>query len=178
VLLSQTIGVVCCDSIRFTPFKYLFTYLDIPNIVRNKESLFEAEILRCMEYCNILANLGIDEFGNREFSFTVIDELFTGTNPKEGIASSYAVCEHIGKFDNSLNIITTHFMELTKLGDDVPDVFRNMKFFVIKNEDGSFDRPYLIQDGKSEQHIAIALLKNKGYNDEIVNRALDKLKEL
>jgi len=178
VLLSQTIGVTCCTNILFTPFKYLFTYLDIPNIVRNKESLFEAEILRCMEYCNILAGLGTDEFGNREFSFTVIDELFTGTNPKEGIASSYAVCEHIGKFDNSLNIITTHFMELTKLGDDLPNVFKNMKFYVIKNEDGSFDRPYVIKEGKSEQHIAIALLKNKGYNDDIVNRALDKLKDL
>lgn len=173
ILLSQTIGVSCCDSIVFTPFKNLFTYLDIPNISRNKESLFEAEIMRCMEYCKILESSKEDEF-----IFTVIDELFTGTNPKEGIASSYAVCEYVGKFSNSINIFTTHFMELTNLEKDYPNHFKNMNFYVIKNSDGSFTRPYKIKDGISQQHIAIELLKNKGYNESIITNALNKLNNL
>lgn len=172
VFLAQTLGVTCADSLNFTPFTNLFTYLDIPNISRDKESLFEAEVQRCTEYCNIL-----ERSNKQDFCFTVIDELFTGTNPKEGIASSYAVCDWIGKFDNSLNIITTHFTELTKLGDE-NEKFKNMKFTVIKKQDGSFERPYIIQNGKSEQNIAIELLKNKGYNNSIIENALTKLKEL
>jgi len=173
IFMAQTLGVTCCDNFIFTPFKYLFTYLDIPNISRLKESLFESEILRCMEYCNILENLN-----ENEFTCTILDEIFTGTNPKEGIASSAAVCEYIGHFNNSLNIITTHFMQLTNLEKEYPDKFKNMRFRVIENKDGSFKRSYLIEDGISDQHIAIKLLKNKGYNNTIVNRALDKLKEL
>ena len=173
IFMAQTLGVTCCDNFIFTPFKYLFTYLDITNISRLKESLFESEILRCMEYCNILENLN-----ENEFTCTILDEIFTGTNPKEGIASSAAVCEYIGHFNNSLNIITTHFMQLTNLEKEYPDKFKNMRFRVIENKDGSFKRSYLIEDGISDQHIAIKLLKNKGYNNTIVNRALDKLKEL
>jgi DNA mismatch repair ATPase MutS len=173
VFLSQTIGVTCCENLIFTPFNYLFTYLDIPNISRDKESLFEAEILRCMEYCNILETTNINEY-----VFTIIDELFTATNPREGIAASYSVCEYIGKSENSLNIITTHFNEVTDLEKVNPKNFKNMKFNVIKNTDGTFYRPYKIQPGKSDQHIAIELLKNKGYDNQIITRAIEKLKNL
>lgn len=172
IFLSQTIGITCCNNLQFTPFNHLFTYLDIPNISRDKESLFEAEILRCMEYCKVLENLK-----ENEYVFSIMDELFTGTNPKEGIASSYSVCEYMSNFKNSLNIITTHFMQLTDLEKEYPDKFKNMKFYVIKSDNG-FIRPYTIENGKSEQHIAIELLHNKGYNNVIIERALDKLKEL
>lgn len=172
IFLAQTIGVTCCDNLTFTPFNHLFTYLDIPNIARFKESLFEAEILRCMEYCNILENLKANEY-----AFTIIDELFTGTNPEEGSAASYSVSQYIGNFSNSLNIITTHFMELAKLEKEMPTKFKNMKFVVVKNADGSFHRPYTIETGQSDQHIAIELLKNKGYNSHIIDSAINKLNE-
>lgn len=173
IFMSQTLGITCCTNLTFTPFSFLFTYLDIPNIARNKESLFESEILRCMEYCTHIENMDVNEF-----TFTIMDEILTGTNPKEGIAASYAFTEYIGHFDNSLNIITSHFMELTDLEKEYPDQFKNMRFRVNEKKDGSFSRSYMIEEGKADQHIAIKLLKNKGYNNFIVNRALQKLKEL
>lgn len=173
ILLSQTIGITCAEDLVFTPFNSLFTYLDIPNVYRDKESLFEAEVMRCMEYCKM-----IEEMNSDQYAFTIIDEMFTGTNPKEGIASSYSVCEYLGNFKNSINIITTHFMELTELEKQHPNNYINMRFHVIKNEDGSFYRPYLLEFGSSEQHIAIELLKQKGYDNVIVARAIEKLNEL
>jgi len=173
ILLAQTIGVTCADSLTVTPFSYLFTYLDIPNVYRDKESLFEAEVLRCMEYCKVIENMD-----KNQFTFTIMDELFTGTNPKEGIAASYSVVEYLGNFNNNLNIITTHFMELTDLEKQYPDKFKNMRFHIIKGKDNSFFRSYMIEEGASEQHIAIELLKQKGYNNIIINKALQKLKEL
>lgn len=171
LLLSQTIGVAPCSSIEFTPFTNLFTYLDIPNIARNRESLFEAEVHRCLEFCKILENIP-----PHQFSFTIMDELFTGTNPAEGIAGSYAVSEYLGQFDNSIMIITTHFNKLTQLDNVYPTKFMNKKFFVHTLADGSFLRPYKISDGVSDQNIAIELLRNKGYNSVIIDRAI-KIKE-
>lgn len=171
ILLAQTIGVTCCNNLVFTPFFSLFSYLNIPNIQRNKESLFEAEIMRCLEYCNKIQNLN-------KFSFTIMDELFTGTNPKEGISSSYAVCNYIGKFKKSLSIITTHFNELTNLEQTEPNNFFNMKFTVDRDMNNNFMRSYLISPGISDQNIAIELLQKKGYNNTIIENAIKKLGDL
>jgi len=172
VLLAQTLGLTCCSKFVCTPFFSLFTYLNIPNVAKNKESLFESELLRCIEFCNIIKTIP-----KNRFIFTVMDELFTGTNPKEGISCSYAVCEYVGGFTNCLNIITTHFIELTALETSLPNTFKNMKFTVVE-DNGKFDRSYKIQNGKSDQNIAIKLLKEKGYDDYVIERALIKLEQL
>jgi DNA mismatch repair ATPase MutS len=173
VLFAQTIGITSCQSLTFTPFFNLYTYIDIPNIARNKESLFEAEIKRCMEFCTVLESIP-----SNLFTFTVMDELFTGTNPVEGASGSYAVCKYIGDFDNALLILTTHFNELTKLETDYPDRFFNKKFEVSRNLNGSFNRSYKIMDGPSNQNIAIELLYQKGYDSKIIDIAMKKLAEI
>jgi DNA mismatch repair protein MutS len=147
--------------------------MDIPNIARYKESLFEAEVHRCMEYCNMVENLP-----ENAFMFTIMDELFTGTNPLEGAAGSYAVCDYVGKSKNSLLIVTTHFNELTKLGIKHNKRFSNKKFVVDYSEDGQIIRNYVLQEGVSDQNIAIELLYQKGYNTSIVNKAMKTLKNI
>lgn len=171
VMLAQTIGITN-GELYFTPFYKLFTYINIPNIMRERESLFEAEIKRCNEYCNELENLD-----KNNFIFTVMDEIFTGTNPKEGIAGSYGVCDYIGRFTNSLNIITTHFHDICDLEVEHPDRFKNMKFTVII-DNSNIIRDYKIKKGISTQNIALELLKNKNYNMEISKKAYYKLNKL
>jgi len=172
VFLSQTLGVTTSRELTFTPFSALFTYIDIPNIVRNKESLFEAEIKRCMEFCRTL------EYSDpNNYTFTIMDELFTGTNPKEGISGSYGVCEYLGHFDNSLLIITTHFHELTELGTKYPEKFKNNQFTIIKKDDVIY-KPYKLYKGVSKQNIALDLLAQKGYSDIIIKLAKKKLDEI
>lgn len=171
VFLAQTLGVTCCDNLIFTPFNNFFTYLDIPNISRYRESLFEAEVMRCMEYCEIIKNMSKDEY-----VFTIMDELLTSTNPQESMATSFAFCEYIGKFKNAINIITTHYIELCDLETLHPLEFKNMKFEIVKNQDKSFYRSYKITEGVSNQHLAIELLKLKGYNNTIIDRAIERVK--
>jgi len=172
IFLAQTIGVTCSDNLTFTPFNHFFTYLDIPNVSSNRESLFEAEVMRCMEYCNILEKLK-----DNEYVFTIMDELLTATNPQESMATSFAFCEYIGNFKNGINIITTHFTELCELETLHRGKIKNMKFDIIKNLDGTFYRPYKITDGISNQCVAIELLKLKGYNNSIIDRAIEKVKK-
>jgi len=171
IFLSQTIGISCSKYIQFTPFDNLYTYLNIPNLSHHnmKESLFEAELSRCIEFCNIVEHLD-----KSQYIFTVMDELFTGTNPKEGIASSYGVCEYLGSFPNSMMIVTTHFVELTELENKYKNRFKNMKF-TVNRINNKFTRSYVVEPGINDQNIAIELLKDKGYNSKIVEKALNKL---
>ena len=137
-----------------------------------KESLFEAEIKRCIEFCT-----SIESLKDNQFTFTIMDELFTGTNPEEGIAGSYSVCKYLGDYNNSLLIITTHFKQLTDLEKESPTKFKN-KMFTVDINNGMIHRSYKLHDGISNQNIAIELLKYKGYNNKIIQMALLKLQQL
>jgi hypothetical protein len=165
VYLSQTLGISCCSSITFTPFNVLFTYINIPDVV-GRESLFEAEMNRCMQFINLVKGLK-----NDQYAFTIIDELFTGTNPKEGIAGSFAISEYMLSYPNSLCIVSTHFHDITKLSDLKPGYVENKKFEVQIDPNGEINKNYKIVDGVSNQNIAIYLLKKKGFDPTIISIA-------
>ncbi|AYV75687.1 MAG: hypothetical protein Terrestrivirus2_195 [Terrestrivirus sp.] len=170
VYLSQTLGISCCEQIIFTPFKHLFTYLNVPDVI-GRESLFEAELNRMYGYYNFLSSMNNNNNDN-EFAFSIIDELFTGTNPQEGMASSYAICKYLSSDMNSINVISTHFGEICK--GDIKDA-NYIKFSGQKNDKGQYKFTYKAENGVSDQYIAIELLKERGYSSEIVDTALNKM---
>lgn len=172
VFFAQTLGVSCCKQISLTPFVYLNTYLNIPDQV-GRESLFEAEMNRCYQYYKSLS-----ELPDQLFSLTIIDELFTGTNALEGVSGSYAICEHLAKFKNSLQIVSTHFNHLTKLEDRYPEKIHNYKTLIFKLDDGTIIHPYVVQRGVSNQTIALELLAQKGYEGSIIDSAQQVMEEL
>jgi DNA mismatch repair ATPase MutS len=167
IYLAQSIGVSCSETLVYSPFSELFTYLNIPDCT-GRESLFEAEINRCFEYYNRLKNLKANEY-----IFCIIDELFTGTNYHEGLSSSYAITKELTMHKNGLTIISTHFTDLCTL-----DKIIYKKFIANKDENSKITFPYKIFDGISKQFIAIDLLKEKGYDNTIITTALNKLKLL
>ena len=44
----------------------------------------------------------------------VFDELYSGTNPYEAIASGYGYLDHVSKLDNVNFVLTTHYVDLCK----------------------------------------------------------------
>ena len=104
---------------------------------------------------------------DNKFSFIVIDELFSGTNPKEAIASSFSVANQLGNFNNSISIITTHFNYLTKLEN-----FKNYKMHIEKSKDKKeFVFTYKLKSGISEDYVAIDLLEKNKFGSEIIENA-------
>ena len=67
---------------------------------------------------------------------------------------------------------------MTELEKLHPDEFKNMKFNIIKNQDGTFYRSYKINEGISDQCMAIEILKEKGYNSIIIDKAIDKINQI
>ncbi len=94
ILLAQTLKITAASEFRFTPFTLINTYLNIPD-VKGKESLFEAEIDRARDHL-----LKLEKLPSDEFSFLIMDEIFSSTNPEEGISGGYAICEMLGKYTN------------------------------------------------------------------------------
>jgi hypothetical protein len=170
IYLAQSLGITCASSLTFTPFTQIFTYLNVPDTV-GKESLFEAELERCYAYYSSLKNATPNE---RIIGF--IDELFTGTNYYEGMAGSYGVIKKISEMKNSLTVLSTHFHEICTIKN-----IQYMKFEALENDDKNnkkYTFPYKIKQGISDQLIALELLKERGYDDDIITLAYDKLNEI
>ena len=162
ILFSQTITLSPSKNITLTPFELLSTYLNIPDC-KGKESLFEAEMNRSLTYINKLKKLEKEN----KFSIVVMDEIFNSTNPEEGISGAYAICKKMSKFQNNISIITTHFNYLTKLNKHGYENYK-IKINKINNE---IIYPYKLQKGVSDQFIALELLKQKGFDSEIIEES-------
>lgn len=158
VWLAQTIGVCCARKIRLTPFYSVFWYLNIPDTL-GRESLFEAELNRCYGIYRTITD------HPERFYFGIMDELFTGTNPSEGGASTIAIAKKFGESSNSLFILSTHFNRL------VNKINAKHNYFNAYEKQGQYLFDYILREGISNQHIAIGLLSEIGFDKDIIDIA-------
>lgn len=163
ILFSQTFGFSFSKSGFLTPYSHLDTYMYIPD-KEGHESLFQAEVNRCKK---ILDNI------DNKFYYLIVDEIFNSTNPVEGISSSYSFIELLNNYKNILAIYSTHFGYITKLGSK--NNIGNLKVNVNR-ENGKIKFPYKVENGISDDYIALELLKEKGFDSNFIDNAI-KIKD-
>ena len=95
-----------------------------------------------------------------------MDEIFVSTNYYEGVSGAFAIAKKMATFNNSICLISTHFPVLAKVFDKHPR-FENYHF----NSEKDVDKIYRIKRGISKQHLAISLLEDKGFDDDIIKDA-------
>lgn len=158
VIFAQTLGISFSKSMVLTPFSFIDTILNIKDNV-GKESLFEAQVNRYMKFINAQKS-----FNTNQFTFCIMDELFTATNYKEGVAGAYILTEDTIQIPNNISIITTHFELLTKLAKKNKQKIKNMKMAYENN-----NYTYKLTDGTYVNHfIATNILKETGINQSLV----------
>lgn len=161
-LLSQTCTISCCDDAITTPFVHLNSQIQMPDCT-GYESLFEAEMHRCKGNLDKLKELD-------GHSLIVMDEIFSSTNPVEAISGAYAVCKKIASYDRNILLFTTHFNYLTNLK-------RTGKFVNYKMEtlvDGSeYKFTYRLVRGVNKHFLALEILKHNGFDEDIIDEALE-----
>jgi DNA mismatch repair ATPase MutS len=143
------------------------TYLHIPDS-KGCSSLFEAEMFRSKEYIEKIKNLD-----KNKFSFIVLDEIFSSTNYVEGFSGAYSILKKISSFSNTLFITTTHYTDLEILEKNTKGKIKNYKFEVDHNSDNEIIFNYNLTKGVSRQYIALELLKKNGFDNDILEDALD-----
>lgn len=171
ILLAQTIGIAPAHAIEFSPFAKINTYLNISDTA-GQESLFQAEMRRAFELIKSITTLKPDQF-----SFGIMDEMFTGTNPLEGIAGAYGIMKKLASIPNSICLLATHFGKLTDLEQET-DTVANYKVSATKMPDGGYTYPFKLEKGISHQAIALDLLKFQGFDDEILHEAYKIIEQL
>ncbi len=156
-IFGQVFGVAPARSFSFTPFHTINTYLNITDDVSKQQSLFRAEITRAQELLSTVNTLP-----RNQFSFTILDEICTGTERIEGEALAVAIAKKLGMYSNSLLLLASHFPGLTTLAKNRKDLYKNMKVIVEKDENGEFVYPYGLYEGSTTQQIAPDLLEKIG----------------
>lgn len=163
VLLGQSFGVAPARSATLTPFSMVNTYLNIADTT-GKESLFQAEMRRTGQLLHDIRALK-----PKQLSFVILDEIFTGTNPREGMAGAYGVAKKLTSYPNSMAIIATHFKEITALEQETGK-YTNYKV-AIDRVDGRIVYQYKLLPGVTDQAIALDLLAQEGFDADILASA-------
>lgn len=165
VIMAQSFGIVCAHKARLTPFHKIMTYLNITDDIGAGNSLFKAQVARAQLLLDTVKSLTQDQF-----SFTIIDEMFNGTSPKEAQACAFSVAKNLGEYPNNISIIATHFALLTQLEFETKH-FDNYHVSVEHTRAGGIVYPFKLQRGISDQHVALDILKAEGFEGSIVAEA-------
>ncbi len=173
ILLAHIVGIAPAKEIILTPFNRINTYIEIVDDIAAGKSLFMAEVVRAQSHIKMLKKLKKDEF-----SFTIFDEPFSGTNPLEGGAAEYSILESIGGYSNALTIVATHYPIVMLLEKNAKNKgFANYKVFIkpttIEGNKRKINYTYKVLKGKSNQAIAIDILEAEGYDTKMLKRARD-----
>lgn len=157
IIMAQSYGIATATNFSLTPFAKIHSYLDITTNLLDGESLFKAEVSRSKKLKeSILA------CAPGEKAFTIIDELFTGTNPEIASNVGFKFGELLGNIEHSMSIITTHFPKLTEL-EEATGRFTNYKVADAHiSSDGSISYPFKLEKGISSQNIAQHMLEQEG----------------
>ena len=166
LLLAQTFGIAPAKNVVLTPFSYLDTYLNITDDISSGNSLFKSEVLRVKSLIETISSQKPNEF-----SFVIMDEIFSGTNPLEGEAAGYAIGKYLSAFKYNITMISSHFPKLTNLEQDTNGLFKNYKVSVVKKDDNSLEYPFKLEEGKTNQTIAIDILRAENFDPQIIKDA-------
>lgn len=164
IILTQQMGCGFYSSALLTPYKHIHCYLNIPD-TSGRDSLFQAEARRCKEIIDVIHS------DPSENHFCVFDELYSGTNPDEAVASASAFMNYLAKFNGVDCLLTTHFFDLC-LHLEKNKLFKNYHMETKKDaEDKSskkFNYTYLMKKGISTVRGGIKVLEDMEYPEEII----------
>ena len=157
VIFAQSFGIAPSASLTLTPFAKIHSYLDITTNLQEGLSLFAAEVDRAKKL-----KVSIMSCTPGQKTFTIIDEIFSGTDPKVASEVGFNFAQQLGDMQHSMTIITTHFPALTGL-EEATHRFKNFKVAdATIHANGSITYPFKLVPGISSQNIAAQMLSNQG----------------
>lgn len=164
MILTQQFGYGCYESATFHPCKYIHCYLNIPD-TSGRDSLFQAEARRCKDIIDVIDANPTDKH------FCAFDELYSGTNPDDAVASSLAFMKYISSNKNVSIILTTHYNKVCrKLRKNAEIQNYNMK--TIATENDTFQYTYKLEKGISNIKGGVKVLTDLNYPSEIVKNMI------
>lgn len=163
IIFSQQTGMGFYKKAKIKLYDHIHSYINIPD-TSNRDSLFQAEARRCK---NILDCIRLNK---NDKHFCVFDELYSGTNPNEAIASGYGFLKFLNENTKIDFILTTHYISLCTILDNEGILNKKMLF-----DDNNL---YKLVNGISKINGGIKILENLDYDKDIINYAKNYLLEI
>lgn len=171
ILLSQQTGYGFYSKGKITPFDYLHCYINIPD-TSSRDSLFQAEARRCKNILDTINN------NPKSKHLCIFDELYSGTNPEEAMASAYAYLSTLSKQKKVKFLLTTHFIKLCNMFEDNKCVLNNRMETVIDEKNDCLNYTYKIKKGISKIKGGIYVLKQLNFSKNILEKTKNIIKTL
>ncbi len=164
IIFTQQAGCGFYKSCTIRPYHRLHCYLNIPD-TSGRDSLFQAEARRCKEIVDLIhTDISLNHF-------CIFDELYSGTNPYEAVASAFSYLAYLAKYKNVNIMITTHFLNLCELLE------RKEKYVPIQMETDVIGTDavykYKIKKGISQVRCGIRVLRQLNYPQEILDKVAE-----
>ena len=166
IYLAQIGSYVPCKQCTYALTDRIFTRLGASDSVASGRSTFYTEM---SEVVSIL-------YAATKDSFLVLDEVGRGTSTFDGLSLAASLIEHLCNNLKARTLFATHYHELIKLVDTLPNA-------VNKHVSATFDGEKLIfhhrvKDGGAEESFGIGVAKMAGMPLDIVSRASQILNDL
>jgi hypothetical protein len=173
IIFSQQFGYGFYKKAKLVPYEFVHSYLNIPD-TSGRDSLFQAESRRCREIITCLLE------NKTRRHFCIFDELYSGTNPYEAVASAYGFIKYLNTFKNVDLLLTTHYSKLCKLLEAERVENMHMKIERVgqgqgqgqgqeKKKVNSIRYTYKLGKGISSVKGGVKVLEDLDYPIEIIN---------
>lgn len=151
---------VPAKRVRFAVREGMYTSINLPDNLSKGISHFYAEVLRVKKVAR--------ELGAGKFLFTMMDELFRGTNVKDAHEATVALTTAFAAKPNCMFVVSTHIMEAGAVLQQTVD---NIQFVYLPTEmDGN--KPvytYRLRKGITADRHGMVIVRNAGILD-LLNR--------
>jgi len=168
ILFAQTFGIAPATKASLTPFAQIATYLNISDDIMQGKSRFKMEAFRAQQLVQ-----SIEKLPNGQFIFALMDETFSGTDPREGAAASYSILKYLAETaPQSIILAATHYPLLKTLEHDTNGLIKNYK---VEANVNPISYPFNLQEGISNKIIALEILQAEGMD---ISKELKYVKEM
>jgi DNA mismatch repair protein MutS len=162
VLLAQIGCFVPASNATISIADRIFTRVGASDDLSSGRSTFMVEM---DEAANIVNNA-------TKYSLVVLDEVGRGTSTYDGVSIAWALAEYLVKNVKARTLFATHYHELLRLSERIPDRIKNLNVLVEEDlEEGTVIFLRKIVEGGTDRSYGIYVAKMAGLPDEVVNRA-------
>ncbi|MBT4594817.1 hypothetical protein HOD08_02980 [bacterium] len=153
-LIGPAFGIAPASSARMTFFDTVRTSLNVSDNIATGESKHLAECRRAIECVETAKASSKDKF-----ALLILDELFSGTEPKPAEALVCAFGKSIAQQPNTLCLLSSHYPRVKQLESMTNGQFKNFCVEITHDANGELVFPYKLTRGTTNINIAIDVLQ-------------------
>ena len=162
VLLAQIGCFVPAKSMELSLVDRIFTRVGASDDLSRGRSTFMVEM---DEAANIVNNA-------TKYSLIVLDEVGRGTSTYDGVSIAWALAEFLVNDLKSRTLFATHYHELLKLSEKIPNRVKNYNVLVEEDlEEGTVIFLRKIVEGGTDRSYGIYVAKMAGLPEKLIKRA-------